>query len=224
MKFSDGGKFTFDLNVRSRGGANARDLIDSDRKQFFGQLLDNVKDCMPDEGSLIDVLEIFDLQLAPAKEDEMEFLEANEARLHRLFELFSSMTVLKYSSVSERAESVASHSLLPVGLTLAEFLSGFFRMLPVMRKAGDEIRSRFGTARINSYGTHEFKVAEGDPQRYYDQKGEELNIAITHPNRWAKILNSHGDLEPGFCSVVRIMLSYHVNSAGPERIFSQVWL
>jgi len=111
--------------------------------------------------------------------------------------------------------------LVPHGYSWDDFLNSYDQMLPVMHKYGSQLRMRNGSASIHGYGSMEFKVGPDEPRCYFNARGEKFDVKITHPNRWARILREH-DHQVGFCTMVRIMLTYHVNSASPERLFSQV--
>jgi len=220
MTFSDDNhKFKLHLNRGEKG--DVRELLDNDRKLFFEELIVNIESAMPKENSLIDDMQVFDLESIPPPGESKMFLAENDTRLNRLYDRFCQKPVVKFNVETKHADSIASYRLLHPDASRTDFLSAYVRMMGPMYESGERIRTVLGAARVRRYASHELKIDSGDKEIYYDTHGTKIDVIATHPQQWALLLRTY-TLESLFCSAARIMLCYHVNSAGPERIFSVV--
>jgi len=83
---------------------DAKSVISKDKKNLLSELIANIKELIPKEGTVHEAMQVFDLQQAPSKDDQKEYLDDNLERLRSIYDMFCAKTVLQYNSITDLAE------------------------------------------------------------------------------------------------------------------------
>jgi len=217
------GELSFEVQTERKSKPETlKRSLQKERDEFFAALHANVLQSQPEAGGIIDNWQAFNLELVPPVSDQAYYFSKVNERLKRIYKHFCDKTVVSYHHSSGLAATFQHQRLIARDYSLINFETSFRHMLPVMFDCGELIRGQSGVARIYSFGSHSFTVEQDEKEVFSDSYGQVLNVKYTHAACWARILREYTSMEPVFCDIVRMMLTYQDNNAGPERVFSQL--
>lgn len=210
----------------SRGGSSVRmefsgsienfkKKLKSDRDEIYSVLMASCKTFYPTEDSIFYHFRIFNILSIPSRNHRDYILKCRES-IRFLFKFFSDKTVLVVRESTLKTEKKNLFDGCTEGELFREFATGIPELHSYQPRLSAAARNK--ACKISGALVPDFSKEE-EEQKSNESGQQQANELYTHADVYEEFLVRHADL-PTLSLLIRVMLCFSTNSAGPERMFS----